>query len=193
MASDSGGSPALWHAFACVAFQIRIIRTSGLKINNSYTIQSAPCCILVAAIAKAGIITGMIFAGFVMIMLGIAILPNAIDGYDRNQVLNKSDEELEKIFTESKEYAAFAERFPDHAAEFSRGSHDARFQMGALNPETGNALVMYLYYNEYDGPRIDKDIRCEYVVTDEGDRYEHQNYADGVLVKLYIENTKCLD
>ena len=191
MVFDARRSSALRHAFACVACQIRIIRTSSLKINNSYTIQSAPRCILVATIAKAGIITGMIFAGFVMIMLGIAILPNVINNYDRP--LNQSDEELEKLFTESKEYAAFAERFPDYAVEFSRGMHDAQFQMGALNPETGNALVMYLYYNEYDGPRIDKDIRCEYVVTDEGDRYEHQNYADGVLVKLYIENTKCLD
>ena len=52
---------------------------------------------------------------------------------------------------------------------------------------------MEMYYHEYDGPRIDKDIRCEYVVTDESDSFEHQNYADGVLVRLYIENTKCLD
>ncbi len=146
---------------------------------------------MVATIAKAGIITGMIFAGFMMIMLGISVLPNVINVYD--QPLNQSDEELEKIFTESKEYAAFAERFPDYVAEFSRGTDDARFQMGALNPETGNALVMDMYYHEYGGPRIDKNIRCEYVVTDEGDRYEHQNHADGVLVKLYIENTKCLD
>ena len=191
MASDARGTPTLRRPLACVAFQIRILRTSSLKINNSYTIQSAPRCILVATIAKAGIITGIIFAGFMMIMLGIAILPNAINNYDRP--LNQSDEELERIFTESKEYAAFAERFPDHVVEFSRGTDDARFQMGALNPETGNALVMDMYYHEYGGPRIDKDIRCEYVVTDEGDRYEHQNYADGVLVKLYIENTKCLD
>ena len=82
-----------------------------------------------------------------MIMLGISVLPNVINVYD--QPLNQSDEELEKIFTESKEYAAFAERFPDYVAEFSRGIDNARFQMGALNPETGNTLVMDMYYHEY--------------------------------------------
>ena len=39
-------------------------------------------------------------------------------------------------------------------------------------------------------PASIRTFAAEYVVTDEGDRYEHQNYADGVLVKLYIENTK---
>ena len=92
--------------------QIHVIRMPGLKVNNSHSSQSAPRCILVATIAKAGIITGIIFAGFMMIMLGITVLPNVIDGYDRDQILNQSDKELEKLFTESKEYAAFAERFP---------------------------------------------------------------------------------
>ena len=170
---------------------------------------------MVATIAKAGIITGMIFAGFMMIMLGIVILPSAINNYDREEVLNQSDEELEKLFTESKEYAAFAERFPDYVAEFNRGTYEVQFQMAALNPETGNALVMEMYYHEYDGPNMDKNIRCDfvvtggsdrndsgvtcesgpndYVVTCESDRNYYQDHASGVLVKLYIENTKCLD
>ena len=148
---------------------------------------------MVATIAKAGIITGMIFAGFMMIMLGISVLPNVINNYDRNQVLNQSDEKLEKLFTESKEYAAFAERFPDYVAEFNRGSHDARFQMGALNPETGNALVMDMRYRGSGGNYIEKDIRCEYAIDDESDRYEYLDHANGVLVNLYIESTKCLD
>ena len=173
--------------------QIHVIRMPGLKVNNSHSNQSAPRCILVATIAKAGIITGIIFAGFMMIMLGITVLPNVIDGYDRDQILNQSDKELEKLFTESKEYAAFAERFPDYVAEFNRGSNDARFQMGALNPETGNALVMDMRYRGYDGHYIEKDIRCEYAIDDEDGRYEYPDHADGVLVKLYIENTKCLD
>ena len=135
----------------------------------------------------------MIFAEFMMIMIGIVTLPNAINNYDRDQVLNQSDEKLEKIFTESKEYAAFAERFPDYATEVNRGTYEAQFQMAALNPETGNALVMEMHYHEYNGSYIDKNIRCEYVGTGESDSYEHQNYANGVLVKLYIENTKCLD
>ena len=148
---------------------------------------------MVATIAKAGIITGIIFAGFMMIMLGISVLPNVINDYDRNQVLNQSDEKLEKLFTESKEYAAFAERFPDYVAEFNRGSHDARFQMGALNPETGNALVMDMRYRGSGGHYIEKDIRCEYAIDDESDRHEYPDHANGVLVKLYIESTKCLD
>ena len=144
--SSTKRPPGLQHALACVTCPIHTLRTSSLKVNNNYRIQSAPRCILVTTIAKAGIITGIIFAGFMMIMLGISVLPNVINDYDRNQVLNQSDEKLEKLFTESKEYAAFAERFPDYVAEFNRGSHDARFQMGALNPETGNALVMDMRY-----------------------------------------------
>ena len=156
--------------------------------------QIIPNSVLVATITKAGIITGIIFAGFVMIMLGITILPNVVNNYDHDPMLNKSDEELEEILTESKEYVAFAERFPDYATEFYRGKHDAWLQMGALNPETGNTLVMDLRYHEYDGPYIDKNIHCEYGAAAHGsDRYERPDHASGVLVKLYIENTKCLD
>ncbi len=65
-------------------------------------------------------------------------------------------------------------------------------------------LVMEMYYHEYDGPYMDKNIRCEYVitcesdrndyvVTCESDRNDYQDHASGVLVKLYIESTKCLD
>ncbi len=148
---------------------------------------------MAATIAKVGIITGMIFAGFVMIMLGIAILPDAINNYNHVQVLNKSDEELENMFAKSEEYAAFAERFPDYVTEFIHETDNTRFHMGALNPETGNALVMTMHYHEYGGPHTYKSIRCEYVVTDESDGFEYQDRADGVLVKPYIENTKCLD
>ena len=148
---------------------------------------------MVTAIVKAGVVTGIVFAGFLMIMLGISMLPNVIDDYERDQISNQSDEELEKLFTESKEYAAFAERFPDYAAEFYRGSHDARFQMGALNPETGNQLVLNMHYYGYDDNYVEKYIRCEYAIDYEQDHYESQTYADGVLVKLYIESTKCLD
>ncbi len=150
-------------------------------------------CILVTAIVKAGVVTGIVFAGFLMIMLGISMLPNVIDDYERDQFLNQSDEELEKLFTESKEYAAFAERFPDHAAEFYRTSHEAGFQMGALNPETGNKLVLNMHYYGYGDNYVEKYIRCEYTTGDEPGRDESQTYADGVLVKLYIESTKCLD
>ena len=32
-----------------------------------------------------------------------------------------------------------------------------------------------------------------FVITcDESNSFEHQNHADGVLVKMYIENTKCM-
>ena len=128
-----------------------------------------------------------------MIMLGITILPSIINNYDYDPILNQSDEELEKLFTESKEYIAFAERFPDYVAEFNRGKHNALLHMGALNPETGNALVLEMRYHEYDGPYIEKNIHCEYVVVDESNRYEYPNHASGILVRLYIENTKCLD
>ena len=128
-----------------------------------------------------------------MIMLGISVLPNVIDNYDRDQISNQSDEELEKLFTESKEYAAFADRFPDYAAEFYRGSHEARFQMGALNLETGNQLVLNMHYYGYGDNYVEKYIRCEHITGDEPNRDESQTYADGVLVKLYIESTKCLD
>ena len=52
-----------------------------------------------------------------------------------------------------------------------------------------------MHYYGYDGNYIEKYIRCEYV-TDPGlgvHEYRDQDYADGVLVQLYIENTKCLD
>ena len=74
---------------------------------------------------------------------------------------------------------------------------------------------MEMYYHEYDGLNMDKNIRCDfvvtggsdrndsgvtcesgpndYVVTCESDRNYYQDHASGVLVKLYIENTKCLD
>ena len=148
---------------------------------------------MVTAIVKAGITMGMVFAGFLMIIFGISLLPDVIDDYDRVQTLNQSDEELEKLFTESKEYAAFAERFPDYVAEFYRGSSNARFQMGALNPETGNSLMMEMHYHGHNGNYIEKDIRCERMIYDERGHYEFQDYERGVLVKLYIESTKCLD
>lgn len=48
-------------------------------------------------------------------------------------------------------------------------------------------------YYGYGDNYIEKSIRCQYITSDEPGRDESQNYADGVLVKLYIENTKCLD
>ena len=164
------------------------------QLRNSFNTQIIPNSVLVETITKAGIITGIIFAGFVMILLGITILPNIVNNYDHDPMLSQSGEELEEILTESEEYVAFAERFPDYAAEFHRGKHDAWLQMGALNLETGNALVMDLRYHEYDGPYIDKSIHCEYgAATHESDRYERPDHASGVLVKLYVEKTKCLD
>ena len=147
---------------------------------------------MIAMVVKAGIIAGIVFIGFMMIMLGISILPNVMNNFNNN-VLNQSDEDLERSFLESKEYKAFAERFPNHEKEFSRNEHSAQFQVGVMNPESGNQLLMDMYRNGYDGTRIDKNIRCESSERIEDDYERRTMRANGVMTKSFIETTKCLD
>ena len=141
-------------------------------------------------LVKAGIITGIIFAGFIMITIGLTTLPNLISNYDHDQTLTQSDEELEKMFMESREYVVFSERFPDHVSELNRRQHDAEFQMGDLNPDTGNALILELRYDEYRG--MDKNAYCDYG-NPGPDVYRGRDSAHGVLVQKFIATTKCLD
>ena len=144
---------------------------------------------MVEKIVKAGIITGIIFAGFIMVAIGVSVFPMSIRNFN-DDILNQSDKELETAFLESKEYIAFSERFPEHEREFFRTPHSAEFEVGAMNIETKNQLLMYMQIYGYNENRIEKNVHCEPFTHDESEQLMH---ANGVLVKQFIETTKCLD
>ncbi|MCH9658754.1 hypothetical protein K0U27_08735 [archaeon] len=85
---------------------------------------------------KAGVITGIVFTGFVMVLLDVSIIPNILD-QPKHTMSKMSDDELNGIFLESKEYVACANRFPDHEMGLFRDQNNAIFQAGSTNPETG--------------------------------------------------------
>ncbi len=147
---------------------------------------------MVEKIVKAAIIAGIIFVGFIMVVVGITVLPMSLNNINNNMLIG-TDEELEKIFLESKEYQSFVERFPDHDREFSRDYHSAQFSVGAMNIDSGNQLIMDMYLYGYSGSRMEKNIHCELSEDVDGEYDIRMMHVNGVMVKSLIETTKCLD
>ena len=140
--------------------------------------------------AKAGIITAIIFVGFVMVLLGFTVVPSIFSQYWDGSADVMSNDEYEQKFLESKEYLAFAKRFPDHDTSFSRTQHGAGFEVGSVNSETGNMLLLEMTL-QGSGDIHDKYAECESDGT--FDNPGNNKDAKGVFVKNFIENTNCLD
>ena len=145
---------------------------------------------MTSAVAKAGIITAIIFIGFIMVLLGFTVVPSIFSKYIDTSADVLSDEEFEQKFLESEEYQIFAKRFPDHDHTFSHSQHGAGFEAGSVNSETGNTLLLEMTL-QGDGGIHDKYVECELDGT--SNDYGHGNDAKGVFVKNFIENTDCLD
>lgn len=145
---------------------------------------------MTSTVAKAGIITAIVFVGFIMVLLGFTVVPSIFSKYVDTSIDVLSDEEFEQKFLESEEYQAFAKRFPDHDQNFSRTQHGAGFEAGSVNSETGNTLLLEMTL-QGKGDIHDKYAECESDFTP--DKHGNNEDARGVFVKNFIENTDCLD
>ncbi|MCH9658751.1 hypothetical protein K0U27_08720 [archaeon] len=145
---------------------------------------------MTSTVAKAGIITAIVFIGFIMILLGFTVVPSIFNQYIVTPVDVMSDDEFKQRFLESEEYQAFTKRFPDHDQNFSRSQHGAGFEAGSVNSETGNTLLLEMTL-QGKGDIHDKYVECESDGT--ANEYENNSDARGVFVKNFIENTDCLD
>ena len=145
---------------------------------------------MTSTVTKAGIITAIVFIGFIMVLLGFTVVPSIFSKYIDTSVDVLSDEEFEQKFLESEEYQIFVKRFPDHDHTFSHSQHGAGFEAGSVNSETGNTLLLEMTL-QGDGGIHDKYVECELDGT--SNNYGHSNDAKGVFVKNFIENTDCLD
>ncbi len=140
--------------------------------------------------AKAGVITAIVFVGFIMVLLGLTVVPSIINQYVNTSMDVISDDEFEQKFRESEEFKAFVKRFPDHNTNFSRTQHGAGFEMGSVNSKTGNTLLLEMTL-QGKGDIHDKYVECESDFTP--GEYGNNDDARGVFVKNFIENTDCLD
>lgn len=139
---------------------------------------------------KAGIISGIVLVG---VTIAFGIIPSFTDRYIHDVFEAKptsiSEAEVNQKFLESKEYQAFAQRFPEHETEFQYSDRqDSRFAAIAYNEETQNALILSLRYDVWDED-IDQNIQCSTMKRTSGIRYD----ADNFLVTPFIKSTNCLD
>ena len=103
----------------------------------------------------------------------------------------ETDEKILALFEGHPAYIAFYETYPDAKQELnSRGRGDGNLQVGVMNFDTGNQLLLEMYYDKWnDSVRV--NVRCN-VMGDNGDR--HRNlYAEGLFAEDFIRNIDCLD
>jgi len=125
-------------------------------------------------------------------LLLFAVLPSIIQnaGSDWEQIVNsgyQSDEKLLAIFESHPAYIAMYETYPDAKQELnSRGRGNGILQVGIMNFETNNQLVLEMYHDKRNDS-INVNARC-HTMND-----ERNLYADGLFTEDFIKNTNCLD
>ena len=134
---------------------------------------------------KAGIISIIILVGFVIIF---GILPNSINNYQQYFAFPPDEDSVRQKFLQSPEYRTFKERFPGHSTDFSMTRWDAQFSASATNLDTQNILVLRMSTN-FNENRVFKSAQCDVLAIKSGNRYS----ADDVMVKPFLETTKCLE
>jgi hypothetical protein len=134
---------------------------------------------------KAGIISGIILAGFTIVF---GIIPGSMNNYQQYFVFPPDENSVKEKFLQSAEYQTFDKRFPDNTIDFSMTKYDAQFSASAANKETQNILVlsMSMNFNDY---RIYKSAQCSALAMKSGIRYN----SDNVMVMPFLETTTCLD
>lgn len=96
-----------------------------------------------------------------------------------------SEEEQKKKFTEHPGYKAMYERYPNASEEWTYRHNSGSMDVGAMNVETGNQLILSMYYHEYND-EISSNLRCV--------KHGHDDtYVEGLFVKDFIKNTDCLE
>ena len=103
----------------------------------------------------------------------------------------ETDEKVLALFEEHPSYIAFYETYPDAKQELnSRGRGDGNLQVGIMNFDTGNQLLLEMYYDKWNDS-VHVNVRCN-VMGDNGDR--HRNlHAEGLFAEDFIRNIDCLD
>lgn len=133
---------------------------------------------------KAGIIAGIVLVGFAITITVIQTYSN----YFQNLFIVPIDKDnVKKLFEESEEYQIFIKRFPDHEISFWANKYDAQLQLGAINPETQNQLVLRMYYNNDQG--LSHSATCDAVDRKSSNRYS----SEGIFTKSFLQTTNCLD
>ena len=140
-------------------------------------------------LAKLGIISGIILVGFVIAMV---IVPDFIRKHDylfeEQSKLILTEDEVSKLFLESPEYIFFAETFPDHDVDLLYSEHRGEFSSISFNEDTGNALILKLYYDSHDGD-MHETVDCDAMKKTGGTRY----HANDLMVLPFLKSTNCLD
>ena len=105
--------------------------------------------------------------------------------------MSETDEKVLALFEAHPAYIAFYEIYPDAKQELnSRGRGDGNLQVGIMNFDTGNQLLLEMYYDKWNDS-VHVNVRCN-VMDDNGDR--HRNlHADGLFTEDFIRNIDCLD
>ncbi len=131
-----------------------------------------------------------VFVLFLYSFLPYVIQNNAWDKFDD---IDLSQEEMLKKFQDHPAYAAFYERFHDAKEELNYNPKESRatMEVGIRNSENGHAVLLHMYYNEYE-ERVTANINCELQNVElNSDRLPL--HANGLFVLDFIEQTECLE
>lgn len=139
------------------------------------------------------------FALYLAIGIGItvfglflfSILPHIIENSWRDwERLDEGDASSDEIYakmTAHPAYLAMYEVYPDAKEEFTYiDKWDSRIQVGVMNFETQNKLVLNLDYSEYKS-KTDAYVHCD--TSEDRPRMS----ADGLFAEDFIRNTDCLE
>ena len=102
-----------------------------------------------------------------------------------------SEEDLMALFTAHPAYIAFYETYPDAKEEFeNRNRGNGNLSIGVMNFETGDQIVLDMYYDKRDD-RMNTNVRCN--IMGEEDRRNDNFRAEGLFAEDFIRNVDCLD
>ena len=82
-------------------------------------------------------------------------------------------------------YVAMYERFPDAAEEFVERTNRASLNVGVMDFDVGNQLVLHLRYDGYDDS-VDVDVECL------GESQDSRQLIYGLFAEDFIRGTDCV-
>lgn len=136
---------------------------------------------------KTAYLVGIGMAVSVFTIFMFAFVPIAIDEtthrlglYDR-----VSKEVVLAKLQEHPAYVAMYERFPDAAEEFVERTNRASLNVGVMDFDVGNQLVLHLRYDGYDDS-VDVDVECL------GESQDSRQLIYGLFAEDFIRGTDCV-
>jgi len=119
------------------------------------------------------------------------IIQNSSNDWDRAiGGIAASDDKILELFEVHPAYIVFYEIYPDAKQELgNRHRGDGNLQVGIMNFDTNNQLVMDMYYDKWaDSIRV--NVRCN--IMDENGNHNRNLSADGLFVEDFIRHTSCV-